>query len=186
MDDRAVTTVVYRERANRGQWAFNMIFVLCGIVIVGPEIFDYWDTGTADWDVLLFTPLIVFLLFTMNSGDEKGPSSLKLDDQGLTYAYRLITRYWTWAELSAPEIRHPNDPIGRYILLRPKRPIDWKARAAIPAVKARGSELRIHSIFDAPLTDICAKLNDYRDRALGGPAVAPNGDGQVAPNPRTA
>lgn len=163
-----MTTVVYRERANRGRRVFNAIFVACAILFVAPEIFDYWDTGTADWGVLFFTPLVVFFWLSIDSSGEKGPSTLKLDDQGLTYAYRLISRSWSWAELPAPGIRHPKDPIAGYIVLRPNRPIDWKARAAIPAVKAGGSELRIHGIFDAPLTDICDKLNEYRDRALGG------------------
>jgi hypothetical protein len=176
-----MTTTVYRERANRYRAEINTFLVLCGIAIIMLAGFDYWDSHKADWHLLSALPwLFVFWLLVDRGDGEKGPSTLKLDHQGLTYAYRFTIRCWAWTELSAAEIPSGGEEVDYYIRLLPDRRIDWKTRMTMPGIPLNGSELRIRAVFDAPLTEICTKVNEYRDRALGRGTVS---DGSHAPLP---
>ena len=144
------------------------MFAICGMAVVGLAILEYWVTGGFSWSWLALLPILLILALPVSLARGKGPTTLKLDEDGLTYAHMYASHRWRWAELSAPEIRHPDTLIDPYIALRPDRPGDWKARLTLPALHARGTELRIRSIFDTPLPAICAELAEYRERALAG------------------
>ena len=172
-DDRGSTIVVYRERAGRGSWPALMVFLMIGAFLVISENFLFRDSGVVSWDFLLFLPFFAVVFWSVidariyaNIG-RKGASTLKLDDQGLTYMYGEIIRTWKWAELSAPEIPGGGQDDRPFMRLRPSSRADWVARIFMPSVSLNGAEIRIRPIFDAPLTDIAAMLNEYRDRALG-------------------
>ena len=170
-DDRGATIVVYRERANRGRWPIMTTFAACLIVVLWfVEIFPDWRSGTVTrdlWSPLLILPWVLVIWFLADYAGGKGPGTLKLEDQGLTYAHGTNLRSWAWAELSAPEIQGAGGDAASYIRLHPNSRIDWEARIIMPGISLNGSEIRIRPIFDAPLTDIAAMLNEYRDRALG-------------------
>ncbi len=176
-----MTTTVYRERANRFRAEFKTFLVLCGIALIVLESFAYWDSGKFAghfWDAL---PWLLVLWLLVDRGDgQKGPRTLKLDHQGLTYAYHFGNRSWAWTDLSEAEIPSGGGELDYYISLRPYRRIDWISRLTMPGVALNGSELRIRAVFDAPLTEICAKVNEYRDKALGRGTVS---DGSHAPVP---
>jgi hypothetical protein len=101
--------------------------------------------------------------------------SLRLDDAGLTYTRRPTSgrgsenRHWSWSELSAFEHDDTGVPGIRFCL--PKLDPEQARRDPwVQQVTPEGALIVVHDIYDAPLDEIAAKLNDYRDRAL---AAAP-------------
>lgn len=99
------------------------------------------------------------------------PVYLSLDDEGLTYASGLLspTRRWPWSELSAFEHQ------DRRLFSR------WFKEPAISFLPAKPGLLDrlqgksiIPEFFDASPREIAAKLNEYRDRAIGGAKTPTN------------
>lgn len=168
-DDRGSTIVVYRERANTGRWKAILLIILISMPFVWHGVDSYRGSGAVPWGIWWYLPFLalIFLSFANQYRGEAGPSTLKLDDQGLTHAYGTeIVRCWTWAELSAPEMHGGGRDDAPYIRLRARNRIDWMARIFMPGISLNGSEIRVRPIFDAPLTNIHTTLNEYRALAL--------------------
>lgn len=163
-------TKVYRERGNRYQREFTAFIVLYGLAVVAFMSFDAWGSGRIDWDWLWGLAPLVFVWFLLDAEpDPKGPTTLKLDDEGLTYAYFWTTTRWRWSELSLPEIERGDQSVGPFIRLRPARRINWISRFGTPGIALFNSEIRVYPIFDATLKDMVAEMLAYRDRATAGP-----------------
>jgi len=92
--------------------------------------------------------------------------SLRLDEAGLTYVRWGTSawsenRHWSWSELSAFERDDSGAPRIRFYLpnLDPKqaRRDPW-----VREVTPEGALVVVRDIYDSPLDEIIAKLNDYR------------------------
>ena len=88
---------------------------------------------------------------------------LRLDDEGLTYGNLFGAKHWPWRDLSAFALRGPASKNVHITFAVPGKP-GW-------TVNRTDTKALIADIYDTPLEDIAANLNEYRDRALaaGGP-----------------
>jgi len=94
--------------------------------------------------------------------------SLRLDEAGLTYTYARrdfrSCRHWSWSELSAFERDDVAGPRIRFRL--PKLDPEQARRDPwVREVTPEGAVVVVQDIYDAPLDEIAARLNDYRARA---------------------
>ncbi len=87
---------------------------------------------------------------------------LRLDGKSLTLGGLFRRRRWFWYDLSEFEL-------DKGQLSRPAIYFFFRGRAPHAGVESG----RIGDIYDAPLDEIAARLNDYREQALAG---APGGD----------
>lgn len=160
---------VYRERGNRYQREFAAFAMLYGLAVVAFMGFDAWESGRVDWDWLWSVGLLAFIWLLLDADPApKGPTTLKLDEEGLTYAYFWSTKRWRWSELSLPEIERGDHSDGPFIRLRPARRINWISRFGTPGITLFNSEIRLYPIFDASLKDMVAEMLRYRDLATAG------------------
>ena len=83
---------------------------------------------------------------------------LRLDDEGLTYGNLYGAKHWPWRDLSAFALRGRPGKNAHVTFAVPGKP-GW-------TVNQLGAKAMIEDIYDTPLEDIAAKLNEYRDRAL--------------------
>ncbi len=94
-----------------------------------------------------------------------GKNYLLLDQSGLSYMRRGKSRHWPWSMLPGFKT------VLRYRQIQfvlPEGEIEPKRRGRwIHEVTPDGPVVAIQDIYDAPLDEIAAKLNEYRDRALG-------------------
>lgn len=158
-------TITYRDQPQLHRTLVNVFFALTTLAVVAWTIYRYWQSGGAEWD--LFGPWLILLLWVVHLFGTRhaGRISLTLDDEGLTYAIGRTSRRRAWTALSRPEIYSRGGRLDPYIRFRSEK-LDWIARLTWVSWRTR-PEIRIPFTYDAPLTDICAKLNEYRDRALG-------------------
>ena len=95
-----------------------------------------------------------------------GNNYLLLDQSGLSYVRRGKSRHWPWSVL--PQFK----TVLRYRQIKfvlPEGEIEPKRRDPwVHEVTPDGPVVAIRDIYDAPLDEIAAKLNDYRARALAG------------------
>lgn len=105
---------------------------------------------------ILLLAMLLGLFATLRPGGLRR-EFLKLDDQGLTYGNIFRAHHWSWAELSSFSMgrRQNKEPIITFAV--PGKPglllshLDDKAM--------------IEDVYDTPLEDIAARLNEYRKRA---------------------
>lgn len=163
-------TTVFSQTTGWTQRAVWVSLWLCFIALIAIYLFDYWWSGEFVFGVRSFAVAIVaMLLFYWIARRVVGPlkpRTVTLDEHGLTYAAGLASRSWHWAELSAANIQSPGARSTPYVRI-PVDSIDWKIRWTLLESLSK-SEIRLHDIYDASLTEIAAKLNEYRDRAIGG------------------
>ena len=89
-------------------------------------------------------------------------STLQLGDEGLTYG----DRRYRWDELSAFKLQ--GRWIGRNIVFAVPGEAGWLVRLqAVSVGLPQGPLVTIPDVYDARLDEIAAKLNEYRDEALG-------------------
>lgn len=86
-----------------------------------------------------------------------GREFLRLDDGGLTFGNLFGAHHWRWRDLSA-------------FALHGKAGKNVRVTFAVPGKLARSvnqidKRALIEDIYDTPLTDIAAKLNEFRERA---------------------
>lgn len=162
-------TITYRHQPHPQRTLIHAAFALMALGTVAWSIYLYWESGAAEWD--LFGLKLVFFCWMMFLwGLHIGRTSVTLDDEGLTYTIGWTSRRWAWAELSAPEIYSRDGRVDPYIRFRPEK-LDWMARLTWLSWRSR-PEIRIPHHYDSSLTEICAKLNECRDRAIGGERAA--------------
>ncbi len=89
---------------------------------------------------------------------------LRIDETGLTFARFGKSRTWVWPELSPFERDHSFARIK--FLLPDLEPERARRDRWVHEVTPKGAMVVVRDIYDAPLDEITAKLNDYRDRAL--------------------
>ena len=169
-------TTVFSQTSNRIQRVVWVGVPLGCIALFAIFAFDYWRSGEFGWYRLISTVLGMLLggfsVWAVHWIIGPGmPRTLTLDDQGLTYAFHRASRRWTWAELSTAEICSRKPRTDPYVRIRVDA-IEWKTRWTLMESLSK-AEIRLHAIYDAPLRDICDKLNEYRDRALADDPTAP-------------
>ena len=94
---------------------------------------------------------------------------LQLDDEGLTYARGLLggRRRWRWHDLSAFNLE--GRPSYRFISFVMLGKVRWFTSLSpwVQGISPEGPKTIIEDIYDTPLDEIVAKLNEYRERAHG-------------------
>lgn len=104
----------------------------------------------------------------------KRANYLSLDPSGLRYTRGGTSLAWPWHELSPFELR-PTPPQPWYLSVRSGRIVAFSALGDGQAAphglerlfRVAGSDgYAIQDIYDTPLDEIAAKLNDYREQAL--------------------
>lgn len=95
-----------------------------------------------------------------------GREFLALDDEGLTYGNLFGRNRWAWRDLSAFALRRPSEKVAYVTFGLPEKP-GWTVNRCYSELTAVGEKAMIEDIYDRPLDEIAAKLNEYRDRALG-------------------
>lgn len=147
---------------------------------LGLFLFDLLVRHSFNWPFLQLTVFsVIFWFFLKKNENGRGPTSLEVDDRGLTYKHMWMVRRWAWSELSAPEMARGGINFDSYIRLRPARPIDWIGRLFLPGLASSGSEIRIRPVFGVSLEKMLEDLKACRDWARpsdevsGGTAVLP-------------
>ena len=181
-------TVVYRISLSKNNarlrlWlgrAFIVLAVLL-VALAGFHILYAWqadDPGKFGGLDLLFYLVFLAAMLTMIVPNIYGirPSSnfMTLDESGLTCVRFGFRQRWEWRNL--PEFSVTVHPDGAKVVeFRPPAAGDWRARLGSWVVWlaggwfARGRRIiRISDEYDAPLREVVDRLNEYRDRALGG------------------
>lgn len=133
------------------------------------------------YEITIFT-LSVFAFVTAALGIRIAllPNSLQLDKDGLTYKRTGLRSAWPWRDISTFTLVRGwwRPRIEFTVSVRHDR--GWRRYANLRKTKA-GWTGTIPNIWDTPLEDIAATLNEYRERALGGENAA--GGGAQAPRP---
>ena len=143
-----------------------------GAIFFGFFLVDLWVRHNFNWPFLLLAVSSIFFWFVFKSyEDRKGPTSLEVDDSGLTYKHMWMVRRWSWSDLSAPEMARGGINFDRYIRLRPAKPIDWVGRLFLPGLASSGLEICIRPIFGAPLEEMFEELKDCQEGSLPGDEV---------------
>ena len=111
---------------------------------------------------ILFVPVLVIDGYRRNAPER---NFLQLDRDSLTYVRGGKSRHWPWSVLPAFKTILSYRQV-RFVLpegdAKPKRRDPW-----IHEVTPDGPVVAIRDIYDAPLEEIAARLNEYRDHALG-------------------
>lgn len=143
-----------------------------GAFFFGFFLVDLWVRHDFNWPFLLLAASSIYFWFVFKSyEDRKGPTSLEVDDRGLTYKHMWMVRHWAWSELSPPEMARGGIDFDSYIRLRPAKPIDWIGRLLLPGLSSRGSEICLRPIFGVPLEEMLQELEACRGQTrLGGEA----------------
>ena len=137
-----------------------------GVLSFGFFLLDLWVRGNFNWPILFLAVASIYMWFVFKKNEDgKGPTSLEVDDRGLTYKHMWMVRRWAWSELSVPEMARGGINFDSYIRLRPARPIDWVGRLLLPGLASSGSEICIRPIFGVPLEEMLEELKACRARA---------------------
>lgn len=165
-----------RYKTRRFDFAALAFCLLFGLISLRDFIVDLSDLGMVSWFDLVAAVMfgviaILFLARIAGLGFLGGGWNrvrLSLDDEGLTYIRGGLMRTLkiSWAELSDIEYEGPAFLRKSSILFR--RDAAGLMDRLTMDLTISGPRVRLPDIFDSPPKDICAKLNEYRDRALGG------------------
>lgn len=177
-----VSRLTISDIAMIGLWSFMCLLGLSRLA------WDSWRAGglaqawTQNMSISMSATLVLIgfacaLVVWERSMKIGGTGYLKLDARGLTHAEGRVRRQWRWDELSTFKLE-------RY----------WGRRHVVFTVPGEagrvthyeaskrnlpeGPPVRIQDIYDTPLEDIAATLNEYRERVL---ANGPPTDGPQAP-----
>lgn len=148
-------------------------------LIVFVFLFYLHNTEQENAAFIMFV-IVPFLLFSyaMQLVDWYGRalglySDLQLDDRGLTWR----NNRWRWSELSAFKL-YGLGPGRRFIRFEaPEGDGGFKIISRRFQASPGRWEMRIRDQFDMPLEEIAARLNETRNRALGGETEAPETSG---------
>lgn len=152
---------------------WGLFFALLSSLGIVSLVLRYRMSGSLSWVVLvstIFCLVVTLSVFHTIRNDWSGlrkqlQSSLSIDEDGLTCTNWAKTVHWSWRELSHFELVRPGGRGNEYIRYRPNA-LRWHALTEMHPTR-HGLEFRISDTFDAPLAEIAARLNEYRDRAMG-------------------
>ena len=175
-------TVVYRISLSKNNVRFRLFVGLTMIVLAvlygalsGFRVLYAWQAGDLgkfdSFDLLISIVVLAAMTQGMAHVYAIRPSGnfMTLDESGLTYVRFGFRQRWAWRNL--PEFGVTVNPDGFNVVeFRPAYLgswVVWLARVAF----ARGRRIiRIIDEYDAPLHEMVDRLNEYRERALGGRA----------------
>ncbi len=167
-------TVTYRDNKTttpQHYWMHVSFFAALSALVIAGMVLRYLGTATLSWIELAFACLFVVATLTVHASHagwfglrDRLQARLSADQDGLAHSDGVSTRRWPWRDLSRFE--HVEREAGAYIRYR-ARSVSWRTLSDMHLTR-HGWEFRIIDTYDAPLSDIAAKLNEYRDRALGG------------------
>ena len=180
--------IVYRKTSvlNWQDWVFlgSLVFLIIAVgwlIIALLSDFRYspWELGV--WADVVRYVIIVPINFVVAAGFFRMAlprhNSLQLDEVGLTYKRAGQRGAWPWRDISAFTIaRGWGGPCIEFAVSGD----DGRWRTAPLRRTKAGLTGTIPDIWDAPLEDIAATLNEYRERALGGGSAT---DGPPASTP---
>ncbi len=166
---QAITYRGVRSRTWRQVVSSLVIFFGFCLVWTIHMAFEYSEFGTVSLVTMVIAVaanIVTALLLAYRNGPLIGTrGSLTLDDERLTYTRGSTTRRWPWAELSRFDLVGPGISRVSVIRFRP-RALDWKIGILLGELTATGWMARIEDLYDTPLDEIAATLNEYRKRAL--------------------
>lgn len=165
--------IAYRKRL-RFEWNDPALLVALGLVLVSAilvlDLAATWQ-ALAEWEFRVQRRIFYILLLLLIAGSLfrfvlPKYNSLHLDDRGLTYRCGGTHGVWLWHELSAFSLGR--GWWGRRLVRFTVTKGGERRRLgplALPRTKA-WSKREIWGVYDAPLDEIAAKLNEFRERAL--------------------
>ncbi len=174
-----MTTVTYRfKRWRRRTNLIATIFAMLGmtqLVILTSQAMGTdapWMEALAEELPLTVSSLVMLLACVIVVALSLGPGGarreyLRLDDEGMTYGNLFGANRWPWRDLSAFALRRQSGA-NAYVTFALPGKTGWTVNQCPWERTAKGPKAMIEDIYDAPLDEIAAKLNEYRDRALGG------------------
>lgn len=168
-----MTETIYRfKRSGKRGFRFGAMFIVFALLLLLMIVYRFSGMETplteAQAEGLVFTTTSLMLLLAciviavgfFKPGAAKR-EFLKLGDEGLAYGNLFGVKHWPWRDLSAFALgRRAGSPIVTFSV----------AGKLARSVNQIGTKALIEDIYDAPLTDIAAKLNEYRDRVSSSPA----------------
>ena len=156
---------------------FALSFIPFAVRVAWPFVTSTMaDVGWRDWYLALwaapFWALLVGYQFLRTSPRY---NFVHLDDAGLAYTRLGKSHRWRWSETG--EIR-PKKQWLDLVAIEFDSPseVAWHFRVPPWSISRPASgpkTVMLPDVFEAPLDDIAAKLNEYRNRALGNGAVGP-------------
>lgn len=162
-------TITYRFKRRRQSMIWIAVFAMLGMAQILPLASQFSGTGAPWMDALAESPaltvssllmllacVIVVVMAFKPFGTRR--EFLRLDDEGLTYGNLYGSKHWPWRDLSAFARRGRPGKNAHVTFALPGKP-GW-------TVNQLGSKVMIEDIYDTPLGDIAAKLNEYRALAL--------------------
>ena len=171
---QAITYRGVRSRTWRQLVSSLVVFFGFGLVWTIHMAFEYSEFGTVSPVTVVLAVAantVTALLLAYRNGPLFGMrGSLTLDDKRLTYTRGSTTRRWSWAGLSRFDLVGPGVSRVSGIKFRPPV-LDWKIGLLLGGLTSTGWKARIEDLYDTPLDEIAATLNEFRERALGGGPV---------------
>lgn len=129
---------------------------------------------------MMWLNTVVIVLCVTGVGVVLHPSTranrfLQLDDEGLTYARGLLggRRRWRWQDLC--DFKLEGRPSYRFITFVTPGEVRWFTSLSpwVQGISPEGPKSMIEDIYDTPIGEISAKLNEYRERALASTSEKP-------------
>lgn len=117
-------------------------------------------------DLVMLLACVIFIALSLRPGGARR-EFLRLDDEGLTYGNLFGAHRWPWHDLSAFALRRQS-AANTYVTFALPGKTGWTVNQCPWERTTRGPKVMIEDLYDTPLDEIAAKLNDYRERALGG------------------
>lgn len=109
--------------------------------------------------IIVLSSLVAVVLYVFVAPRTRGRFVFQLDEEGLTYG----RRQWRWDELSTFKLH--GSPVNRHIVFTVPGKVDEPTRFNLVDLGLpEGPLVRIGGVWDAPLDEIAATLNAYRDK----------------------
>ena len=156
---------------------FALSVILFAVLVAWPLMtsttadFDWRDWYLALWTAPFWGLLAVLQFFRTSPRH----NLLHLDDDGLTYTRMGKSHRWRWFDIPGFRSKKRWLDLVAIEFVSPVE-LDWTVRGppwSASRVASGQTIVILPDVFEAPLGKIAAKLNEYRDRALGGGAAGP-------------
>lgn len=154
-----------------------MVSVFLVLSLVGCAALVVWPLFTStsfelnwvSWSLVVGTLLWGFLVVLQFRGTSPKHNLLQLDDDGLTYTRMGKSHHWPWADISGLRLKERwRDLVA--VEFESSFRLGWAFRIppwSSTRFAAGRTIIILPDVFEAPLADIVAKLNAYREQVLG-------------------